>query len=118
IGPSFMKMFGIGTGLAILIDATLVRGVLVPAFMRVAGDLNWWAPQPLTRMLVAFDRVSAKASGTEELSGPPPARRESGVWSLPPAPPPEGAPVVEEPAGPVVTAADEAPASIVVDPGT
>ena len=48
IGPSFMKMFGIGTGLAILIDATLVRGVLVPAFMRVAGDLNWWAPRPLT----------------------------------------------------------------------
>jgi RND superfamily putative drug exporter len=51
LGLSFMKMFGIGTGLAILVDATLVRGVLVPAFMAVAGDLNWWAPRPLRRLL-------------------------------------------------------------------
>ena len=82
LGPSFMKMFGIGTALAILIDATLVRGVLVPAFMRVAGDLNWWAPRPLLRMLDAVQR-SAKAGGAEE-QPPPPPRRESGVWSLPP----------------------------------
>jgi RND superfamily putative drug exporter len=50
-GLSFMKMFGIGTGFAILLDATLIRGVLVPAFMRVAGDLNWWAPRPLRRFV-------------------------------------------------------------------
>jgi RND superfamily putative drug exporter len=43
----FIKLFGIGTALAILLDATVIRGVLVPAFMRVAGDLNWWAPRPL-----------------------------------------------------------------------
>ncbi|ONH25844.1 MMPL family transporter [Pseudofrankia asymbiotica] len=43
----FMQMFGLGTALAILIDASLVRGVLVPAFMRVAGNANWWAPAPL-----------------------------------------------------------------------
>ena len=43
-GLSFMKMFGIGTALAIVIDATVIRGVVVPAFLRVAGDLNWWAP--------------------------------------------------------------------------
>jgi RND superfamily putative drug exporter len=49
IGLSFMKMFGIGTGLGILIDATLIRGVLVPAFMQVAGGLNWWAPRALRR---------------------------------------------------------------------
>jgi putative drug exporter of the RND superfamily len=49
-GLSFMKMFGIGTGLAILLDATMVRGVLVPAFMRVAGEVNWWAPRPLRRL--------------------------------------------------------------------
>ncbi|WP_067720832.1 MMPL family transporter [Nocardia yamanashiensis] len=49
-GLSFMKMFGIGTALAVLIDATLIRGVLVPAFMRIAGDLNWWAPKPLRRL--------------------------------------------------------------------
>ncbi|UYF96728.1 MMPL family transporter [Rhodococcus aetherivorans] len=49
-GLSFMQMFGIGTALAVLMDATLVRGVLVPAFMRVAGEFNWWAPGPLRRL--------------------------------------------------------------------
>ena len=46
-GLSFMKMFGIGTALAIVIDATVIRGVVVPAFLRLAGELNWWAPPPL-----------------------------------------------------------------------
>src|SRR6201999_3487180 len=46
-GLSFMKMFGIGTALAVVIDASIIRGVVVPAFMRAAGDLNWWAPKPL-----------------------------------------------------------------------
>jgi putative drug exporter of the RND superfamily len=46
-GLSFMKMFGIGTALAIVIDATVIRGVVVPAFLRVAGEFNWWAPPPL-----------------------------------------------------------------------
>ncbi|MGW3483566.1 MMPL family transporter [Rhodococcus indonesiensis] len=49
-GLSFLQMFGIGTALAVLIDATLVRGVLVPAFMQVAGEYNWWAPGPLRRL--------------------------------------------------------------------
>jgi len=40
-----MKMFGTGLTLAILVDATLVRMVLVPAFMHVMGQWNWWAPQ-------------------------------------------------------------------------
>ncbi len=78
IGLSFMKMFGIGTALAILLDATLVRGVLVPAFMKVAGDLNWWAPKPMLRMLDAIDRSAAKVSGAYELREEPPPRRESG----------------------------------------
>jgi RND superfamily putative drug exporter len=43
-GVSFIKMFGIGLALAIVMDATLVRGTLVPAFMRLAGEANWWAP--------------------------------------------------------------------------
>jgi RND superfamily putative drug exporter len=47
---SFIQMFGIGCGLAILIDATVVRGVLVPAFMRLAGRANWYAPGPLRRL--------------------------------------------------------------------
>ena len=43
-GITFIKLMGFGTALAVMMDATLVRGVLVPAFMRLAGDANWWAP--------------------------------------------------------------------------
>ena len=46
---SFIKMFGIGLGLAVLMDATIVRAFLVPAFMKLAGNANWWAPRPLRR---------------------------------------------------------------------
>jgi RND superfamily putative drug exporter len=46
---SFIQMFGIGTGVAILVDATLIRGVLVPSFMRLMGDANWWSPPLLRR---------------------------------------------------------------------
>jgi uncharacterized membrane protein YdfJ with MMPL/SSD domain len=43
----FMRMFGLGLTLAVLVDATLVRMVLLPAFMHVLGKWNWWAPKPL-----------------------------------------------------------------------
>jgi RND superfamily putative drug exporter len=44
---SFMRMFGVGLTLAVLADATLVRMVLVPAFMHMLGQWSWWAPKPL-----------------------------------------------------------------------
>lgn len=44
---SVMRLFGVGLSLAVLVDATLVRLVLVPAFMHVMGRWNWWAPKPL-----------------------------------------------------------------------
>jgi len=47
---SFLQLFGVGTGLAVLIDATLVRGVLMPAAMRVTGRWTWYAPRPLLWM--------------------------------------------------------------------
>ena len=47
---SFIQLFGIGSGLAVLIDATLIRGVLVPAAMRLLGGRAWWAPAPLRRL--------------------------------------------------------------------
>jgi RND superfamily putative drug exporter len=47
---SFLQMFGLGAGLAVVLDATLVRGVLVPALMRLMGAANWWAPGPLRRL--------------------------------------------------------------------
>jgi len=47
---SLMCMFGVGVTLAVLVDATLVRILLVPVFMRVLGRVNWWAPAPLVRL--------------------------------------------------------------------
>jgi RND superfamily putative drug exporter len=46
---SFIQLFGLGLALAVVVDATLVRATLVPAFMRLAGRANWWAPAPLAR---------------------------------------------------------------------
>jgi RND superfamily putative drug exporter len=46
---TFIKLFGIGLTLAVMMDAFLIRGTLVPAFMRLAGEWNWWAPKPLRR---------------------------------------------------------------------
>jgi len=44
---SFLQMFGLGMTLMVLTDATLVRMILVPAFMQLFGRFNWWAPRPL-----------------------------------------------------------------------
>ncbi len=46
----FMKQLGVGMALAIAIDATIVRALLVPATMRLMGRWNWWAPAPLGRL--------------------------------------------------------------------
>ncbi|MGI5405275.1 MMPL family transporter [Streptomyces chartreusis] len=51
---SFLQMFGLGCGLAILLDALLIRGILVPAAMRLLGRHAWTAPRPLRRL---HDRV-------------------------------------------------------------
>jgi RND superfamily putative drug exporter len=53
-GVVFMKLLGLGLALAVLLDATVVRGALVPAFMRLAGRANWWAPGPLRRLHARF----------------------------------------------------------------
>ena len=47
---TFIKLFGIGLTMAVLMDATLIRAALVPAFMRLAGNANWWAPPFLRRV--------------------------------------------------------------------
>jgi RND superfamily putative drug exporter len=46
----FIKQVGLGTALAVLIDATLVRALLVPSLMALLGRWNWWAPAPLARL--------------------------------------------------------------------
>ncbi|MEI7714706.1 MAG: MMPL family transporter [Mycobacterium sp.] len=56
---SFMRMFGVGVTIAVTVDATLVRMLLVPAFMRVFGGVNWWAPGPLLRLRQRLIRADA-----------------------------------------------------------
>ena len=53
-GVTFIKLFGLGLALAVLMDATVVRATLVPALMKLAGDANWWAPAPLRRFQERF----------------------------------------------------------------
>lgn len=67
---SFMRIFGLGLTLAVLVDATLVRMALLPAFMHVMGRWNWWAPKPLARL-------HARVGFSEE--PPEPARDPVGV---------------------------------------
>lgn len=61
---SFMRMFGVGFTLAVLADATLVRMLLVPAFMHVMGRWNWWAPAPLARLHARIGITEGGAGGT------------------------------------------------------
>jgi RND superfamily putative drug exporter len=49
-GVTSMKLIGFGVSFAILLDATIIRALLVPALMRIAGRWNWWAPGPLRRL--------------------------------------------------------------------
>ncbi len=51
---TLVKAFGVGLGIAVLVDAFLVRATLVPAFMRLAGRVNWWSPRWLRRWHLRF----------------------------------------------------------------
>jgi uncharacterized membrane protein YdfJ with MMPL/SSD domain len=50
----FIKQFGLGTAIAVLIDATIIRALLVPSLMELLGHWNWWAPKPLRRLYHRF----------------------------------------------------------------
>lgn len=64
---SFMRLFGVGLTLAVLVDATLVRMALLPAFMHVMGRWNWWAPKSLTRLhrRIGLHEESAQPVGAD-----------------------------------------------------
>jgi trehalose monomycolate/heme transporter len=53
-GTATIKMLGVGTGVAVAVDAALVRTLLVPATMRLLGRWNWWAPKPLAGIYRRF----------------------------------------------------------------
>jgi putative drug exporter of the RND superfamily len=57
----FFKQFGVGLAVAILIDATIVRGVLLPASMKLLGDWNWYLPSWL-EWLPHFDVSDAEVA--------------------------------------------------------
>jgi RND superfamily putative drug exporter len=46
----FVKELGLGAALSVLIDASVIRALLVPSLMELLGGLNWWAPRPLRRL--------------------------------------------------------------------
>ena len=57
----FVKLLGLGTALAVAIDATIIRALLVPALMALLGRWNWWAPAPLRRLHARFGLSEAPA---------------------------------------------------------
>jgi uncharacterized membrane protein YdfJ with MMPL/SSD domain len=62
-GVTFTKMLGVGMIVALVVDATLIRILLVPATMKLLGDANWWAPAPLRRL---YDRVAIREDSGDE----------------------------------------------------
>ncbi len=60
----FIKEFGVGTALAVLIDASIIRALLVPSLMELLGRWNWWAPAPLRRL---HERFGISETRTAEL---------------------------------------------------
>jgi len=70
-----IKAIGIGLAIAVAIDATIVRSLLVPAVMRLLGDANWWAPRPLRWM---YDRI-----GVGDLGVRPQPKRQPALDAVP-----------------------------------
>src|SRR6478736_6179179 len=65
-GITFIKLMGVGMIVALLVDATIIRVLLVPATMRLLGQANWWAPRPLRRLYARYgirDEIQAERAG-------------------------------------------------------
>jgi len=58
----FIKELGIGTALAVLLDASIVRALLVPSLMELLGSANWWAPRPLRRL---YQRIGLRETAPQ-----------------------------------------------------
>ncbi|HET8660167.1 MAG TPA: MMPL family transporter, partial [Micromonosporaceae bacterium] len=65
-----VKIIGVGLALAILVDATIVRALLMPATMRLLGRLNWWVPGPLRRLYARWG-IKEEAAAPEPLAARP-----------------------------------------------
>ena len=60
---TFIKLFGLGLAIAVLVDAFIVRSLLVPSLMKLAGDWNWWAPAPMRRFHDRFGISESEVPG-------------------------------------------------------
>ena len=71
-----IKAIGIGLAIAVAIDATIVRSLVVPAVMRLLGDVNWWAPRPLRRLYswIGIGELGVEPEKTPVLDALPDAR--------------------------------------------
>ena len=78
-GIVFMKMLGIGMLVALLIDATVVRAMLVPATMKLLGRWNWWAPGPLARWWERHGFREGEEPGPAAATSPNPDPEPAGV---------------------------------------
>jgi putative drug exporter of the RND superfamily len=70
-GVTFMKMFGLGLGIAVLVDAFIVRATLVPALMKLAGTANWWAPAWARRLHARIGLDETGGASSPERSDAP-----------------------------------------------
>jgi RND superfamily putative drug exporter len=77
-GERIIKEFGVGLATAILIDALLVRTILVPAVMHLIGKANWWIPGWLDKILPRIS-VEGPDSELDESIAPPPPRTPAAV---------------------------------------
>jgi RND superfamily putative drug exporter len=68
-GIVFIKQLGIGTALAVAIDATLIRALLVPALMTLLGEYNWWAPRWMKRIYERFGLSEGPSAPAPIVSG-------------------------------------------------
>jgi uncharacterized membrane protein YdfJ with MMPL/SSD domain len=73
-GIAFIKLIGVAMVIAVVIDATIVRALLVPATMRLLGDANWWAPAPLRRF---YRRYGIRENDGQPQPEPDPAPAEA-----------------------------------------
>ncbi len=80
-----LKVFGLGLAVAVLVDATIVRMVLVPATMELLGEANWWFPKWLDRIVPQLD-VEGAHDEVIDLDAPaPPVTTTAGAATDTPA---------------------------------
>ena len=82
-----VKQLGVGLAIAVIVDATLVRTLLVPATMKLLGERNWWAPAPLRRFHDRYGLHEAPSAPRPPRDGPGAGDRGRGGWRSPDEPP-------------------------------